>query len=373
MEYILIIGAIQALFVFGLLILRNKPSLSQKVLIIWMGVLFLNLGSSFLTTAGFFQNYPLLYALSAPLVLLHGPLLYLYVYSAFKRKISRKQLFHLLPFAFFFSYIFYQLVIVGVAKSYQEIQAFFINSDWVIASFEVIIHLALVVYVIFTINVLRRYQQNLPHYYSFVDGVSIQWLRLVLLGLVLIAGFLLLSVLLSDFLTVISLRYKAYLFYGSLSILPFYLLFYGVKNQVFYHTELAEFKEQKIKYQQSGLTQDNIASIAKSLEVMMLKEKPFLDGQLTIAKLATMMKVHQKQLSQVINEYHQTNFFNYINQYRVEEFKTRVQNPTYNHFSLLAIALDCGFNSKSSFNNVFKQIAGQTPSAYKKSLKNADN
>jgi AraC-like DNA-binding protein len=73
------------------------------------------------------------------------------------------------------------------------------------------------------------------------------------------------------------------------------------------------------------------------------------------------------QVSEIINRHYELSFFDLINQFRVNEVKKRLADPAYNHFSVLAISMDCGFNSKSSFNNAFKKITGTTPSEYRKS------
>jgi len=73
------------------------------------------------------------------------------------------------------------------------------------------------------------------------------------------------------------------------------------------------------------------------------------------------------QLSRVINEHFGRNFFDFINGYRVAEVKRKILDPAYAHFSLLGIAFESGFNSKSAFNRVFKKITGQTPSQFKES------
>jgi len=73
-------------------------------------------------------------------------------------------------------------------------------------------------------------------------------------------------------------------------------------------------------------------------------------------------------LSQIINENFNRNFYDLINEYRVKEVKKCLSNQKYNNFTLLGIAYECGFNSKASFNGVFKKFTGLTPSEFKKNL-----
>jgi AraC-like DNA-binding protein len=88
--------------------------------------------------------------------------------------------------------------------------------------------------------------------------------------------------------------------------------------------------------------------------------------ELTIQELAEKINIPKHHLTYIINTGLHKNFFNFINEYRVEEFKHRALDPENDHLTLLAIAFDCGFNSKSSFHNIFKNITGQTPSEFKK-------
>ena len=84
--------------------------------------------------------------------------------------------------------------------------------------------------------------------------------------------------------------------------------------------------------------------------------------------MAKEVDIPSHYLSQVINENIGLNFFDFINRQRVEDVKSKISDPRYNNFSILGIAFESGFNSKSAFNRVFKNITGITPSEYKKTL-----
>jgi AraC-like DNA-binding protein len=94
-------------------------------------------------------------------------------------------------------------------------------------------------------------------------------------------------------------------------------------------------------------------------------ERPFTDGDLTIQKLAAQLSVPSHHLSQVINERLNQTFSDFINSYRVEEAKRRLLDPAAKHLSILGIAEEVGFNSKSSFNSVFKKHTNMTPSEFR--------
>lgn len=95
-------------------------------------------------------------------------------------------------------------------------------------------------------------------------------------------------------------------------------------------------------------------------------EKPYTNPKLTLSDLAASLNISVNHLSQIINQNEKMNFHDFVNKYRVEEF---IKNASANrNFSILAHALDAGFNSKSSFNNVFKKHKGITPSNYMANL-----
>ena len=102
----------------------------------------------------------------------------------------------------------------------------------------------------------------------------------------------------------------------------------------------------------------------KELIDYMQSEKPFLRTKLSINDLAEDLGIPSHHLSQVINERLNQNFYDFINSYRIEELKVKLKDPHNKHLTMLGIAFDCGFNSKASFNRIFKKHTGQTPSEY---------
>ena len=99
----------------------------------------------------------------------------------------------------------------------------------------------------------------------------------------------------------------------------------------------------------------------------MEKEKPYLDNELSLTKLAEALNITPHQLSFLLNEGFGQNFYQYVNSFRVDAAKAMLLNPEFAHLSILGLAFEAGFNSKSSFNTVFKQHTGLTPTAYKRS------
>ena len=122
------------------------------------------------------------------------------------------------------------------------------------------------------------------------------------------------------------------------------------------------------RYAHSSLSDDDARAINERLLSYMQEQKPYLENQLSLRSLAKELEVNANYLSQVINEKHGKNFFEFINSYRVNELKQMMNDPTNRQFTLLSMAFDCGFNSKTTFNTAFKRITGLTPSQYLKKV-----
>ena len=95
---------------------------------------------------------------------------------------------------------------------------------------------------------------------------------------------------------------------------------------------------------------------------LMAEERPWLEPELTLAELALRLRTNTSLVSHVINTGCGQNFNDFVNRYRVAEAERKLQDPRLGHYSLVGIALESGFNSKSTFNRVFKKLTGRTPS-----------
>lgn len=123
----------------------------------------------------------------------------------------------------------------------------------------------------------------------------------------------------------------------------------------------------KTKPESERLKPEQIRKLQKRLRYFVMEEKVFLKPDLTLQQLAKKMDTSANNLSWLLNQVHQSTFYDYINQYRIEEFLFKLKVNEHTKHTLLALAMDSGFNSKSTFNRVFKSIKGQTPTQYLKS------
>lgn len=116
------------------------------------------------------------------------------------------------------------------------------------------------------------------------------------------------------------------------------------------------------------LDEDTIAEYSKRLLNYINEEKPYLDSSLSLRSLAERIDIHPNQLSWLLNENMGKNFSDFINQYRVEAFKQIAKDPENSNITLIGLAYDSGFNSKTVFNTYFKKETGLTPKQFLKNL-----
>jgi AraC-like DNA-binding protein/uncharacterized membrane protein YgdD (TMEM256/DUF423 family) len=119
------------------------------------------------------------------------------------------------------------------------------------------------------------------------------------------------------------------------------------------------------KYERSSLTPERAEESLQKLQHVMTHAKPFTDGELTLPKLAEQIALSPQHLSQLLNERCGQSFSDFVNSYRIAEAKRLLTDPAKKHYSILAIAEEVGFNSKSTFNAAFKKHAGTTPSEFR--------
>lgn len=116
-----------------------------------------------------------------------------------------------------------------------------------------------------------------------------------------------------------------------------------------------------------SFSDSRLDSFKENVERVMNNQKPFTDPNLTLKKLADHIDLKPKELSGLINTAYQKNFYAFVNEYRLDEVKKLLVDKSYDHLTIVAIAEQAGFNSKSTFNSLFKKEVGMTPKEYKES------
>lgn len=119
------------------------------------------------------------------------------------------------------------------------------------------------------------------------------------------------------------------------------------------------------QYKKSGLDEEMMDGYEESIRALMQQSCIYLEPELSLEELSERAGIPKHHITQLLNERFSKNFYSFINEYRIEVAMNKLKDPALD-INLLSLAYDCGFNSKSSFNNYFKKITGVTPSVYRK-------
>ena len=313
------------------------------------------------------QLEPLL-ILGGTLQFLAAPLLYLYIQTLVNPSFRiRNMLPHGIPFIFFCGLILYYNSF-EYETSAIWIDEGFINSQgelpFFIRYYSSFLAFSSLIYPLVSLVALYKHKRRVLQEFSFQERITLGWLRHWVL-LELFAFLISYVVIWAGALEVMDMLLSFKILAGLILVNIFVVGFFGISQPIIFGLEEEEPKE---KYKSSALSVEEADQYVKRLRTLMEQEKAFLDPKLSIVQLASMLDISKHHLSQVLNDNLKTNFYDYVNRFRVEEFKRRIQTPDYDHLSLLGIAFGCGFNSKSSFNGVFKKLEQVTPSYYKTNL-----
>lgn len=358
-------------FFFELLLLGKKPKcLPDRILSFWMFIIGLHLFLYYFHITGIEFKYPHLLGIGIPFPLIHGPLLFLYAgaLTNYFTEWKPKYLLHFLPVIFFFLYYFNFFISTGQEKI-DFVNKLIKKPDFVLIAFYPLILISGFTYIFLTFFLLRRHHRNILNNLSNSgEKNNLHWLRNLLAGMLIIWTV----VVIGDFLT--DSPSKDMAIYISLSVFVIFIGFYGLRQGNIFMNLPGEYliqgltEDKKQRYTKSGLKEDQANEIKRKLEKLMTEEKLFLDENISLPQLAKLINIHPNYLSQVINDRFQKNFYDFINTYRIEEFKRIVSLSKNRNKTFYALALDCGFNSKASFNSSFRKITGTTPSGFVKSL-----
>lgn len=309
--------------------------------------------------------------------LLNAPIFFLYVYSLTQEQNLSKKWYVIvfIPFvayAFNFLYHYFWLFERSTLSIHHGVVYAdgSVSAPWAFFSF--IFLIIEPVFIIVSYILLKRYKERIRDSFSSVDKINLHWLRLIF-NIWFIAAVVLVPISTLTVAGVIDLPIDfMHLLLEVENVVSLFILgFYGFKQtNIFSDLELVKSSGVKdaVSYERSGLTQEQAADYHQQLLALMKEKKPYLNGELSAGELARQLTISVNHLSQILNTIQRQNFFDFVNGYRVQEVIEKMKDPKNRHLTLLAIALDSGFNSKTSFNTVFRKVTNQTPSQYAKSL-----
>jgi AraC-like DNA-binding protein len=244
--------------------------------------------------------------------------------------------------------------------------------DWFQFSFGIIFTAQLIPFFYLSYRKIIKHQKNVRLFSSTLENVDLKWLEYMIIGAVVMAFFWIINILFQASIGGVYLNVVT----NAIYLLGFFFIgYHSVKQKEIYPYNEAEKEELNDIITETDLPEENrkkllpddkLEELKAELIGLMDSTKPFLDCELSLVKLASLLNISTHNLSYIINNGFEENFYQFVNRYRIEEAKKQILNPQMNHLSLLGIGFEVGFNSKTVFNTTFKKYTGQTPSEYKK-------
>ena len=268
-------------------------------------------------------------------------------------------------FGFIAFEIFVQLLYIPVNIFYPN-KTTLENWEYILLDAEQIIGLsACFVFYIWGLKKVNTYQKYLYDNYSTTSDKSLNWLRIFLWLSLGITFFWLMSYILFIFgFEEIAGNTFALVTIG-LGFLLFFIGYYLILQYNWFRVVPIQAETSEEEAQKNKLSSKTDAYYQHLMQLMQ-EEKLYTDVELTLQNLSERLGISSSYLSRIINEKESKNFFEFVNAFRVQDVKDKLVDKEYGHYSILGIALESGFKSKSTFNTVFKKLTGQTPSSYQK-------
>jgi AraC-like DNA-binding protein len=413
-----LIGAAQGFLLAGVLLAHRTNRAANRLLAALMAAFTLYLIQDVYYSMGLLRAYPAFFGWSYPLPWIFGPLVYLYALDASdgERRFHLRDAVHFLPVV---------VVVLAGAPIYlmsgpDKIAMYGrLQSGDVPAMLRVIDPTKWVsgfAYSVATFSYLRQHRREIENSYSSTERVNLRWL--VWLSAAAVSVWLLALVIGITGIVPSSVENRG----DSVVALAIALLVYaigykGLRQPEIFHYDRREARaapsasldqpmpdsprpavalvgdalaapgtpassaqidvvstsEERAnaryeRYERSGLSDVEARALKASLLALMTREHPYRDPDLTLPALAERLDATPHKLSEVLNSELSQTFYDFVNGYRVEEVRRRLAAPDSRHLSVLTLAMDAGFASKSTFNQVFKKQTGQTPSTYRKAV-----
>jgi AraC-like DNA-binding protein len=388
---VLLFALLQGIFYIILFIKRGIED--ERTSDFWMAALIAALCVSNLSSMlGFMGIYILgqkMWFFPQDVGLVVGPIIYYYLKTQINTdfRFTRTDLKHFMPYIVYFVYHF-SIYILGPdmvgwwAKTVHH--PLYIGD--ITRYLEII---SLIVYMTFAINLYRKYLRWLPIERSDTEGVRFDWYKHFLWAMVIGIFMALVFFILSQWIVlsywedwVFRAIIAAIIYYISFAAYiqaqPRHIVFDEKKVQLaddILRTEALEtietlsdmgLKTAGIVKVEQKISPDDLEKWRLKIDNIMTQEKLYLNSELTLSELSEKLGTHNSLTSNVINTAFQKNFNDFVNEFRVIIFTEKIKDPKLQHLTLLAIAFDCGFNSKSTFNRAVKKVTGRMPSEFLK-------
>ena len=372
MQSITLVGAVQAIFLSILLISKRDKSLPDYILMsllvftsIPLFYYYFNydIAINSLSKIKIFPNF--YFFINVPFTISFAPMIYLYIKSNFnyEGKFFPKNLWPLIP-----TFIFVLLTLIFVNLDELKVNGFYSLNPvltFVFLSFIPVSILITTFFIYKSFKMIKIHEREIKQNYSYIEDIDFRWLRnFLIITTILWIIYIPFGMILIQMGKII-IVYQLVLILLSVSV--FVIAFFGFHHSNVFVIKSIKTDNQTVSIKNNNLNTEDFSQDIKRLKDYMNNEKPYLEYKLSLAQLSLKMEWSTTYLSKILNKELNQNFYEFVNHYRVEEVKKLLKSDS--KYTNLGVAFDCGFNSKSSFHRIFKEVTGKTPNEYKKSIK----
>jgi len=295
-----------------------------------------------------------------------GPLLYLFVVSLVRPDftLGKQHRWHLIPlvgYALFLIVAFYSQE-YGVKR--QIIEQYLFDLEWQFISMDTLIKSSRFFYLMLSIYLINKYREQLKQSRSSIENIDLNWLKILVIGfsLLTLIGVILSGSKVASLFYQVPVELKIFLglttYYADL-VLVCFLLFYSAVNVSSIEKVTNSSKKSYGDYQADP-------EYVLRIEAFMDEQKPYRKSTITLDALSELMDVPARELTAILNGHFKMHFYEYINNYRVEEAKEILALDVKQEKTITDVFSAVGFNSKSVFYTFFKKNVGVTPTEYRK-------
>lgn len=366
LKYIFVLGAGQAILLSVFLLNKQENKVANRFLIFGNIIFALDLLGLIFYLDRIFYDYPHLIGINLAFPFVYGPEVYLYTKAIRQNadKITFKNLLHFIPFAAVLIYHNFAAenlsddFLIGIALG-----KFLPPLTYRIIGILIPVHG--VIYVVLTFINLKEINLKLKTAYSRIEDAEIRWMHIIVYGSAMVWIMVIIAYSL-DLMTA-GKFYGEAIIYISLSVFIFVLSINSYKQP----QRQIKGDEPEIvsgSYKKSGLSPEFAKEQLDKLLQCLEDEKLYTQNNLSLRDLADKLEISTHNLSEIINSGLNKNFYDLINGYRIEEVKRLIENDKEARYSIIALAFDAGFSSKTTFNTLFKKFCKMTPSEYRNSI-----
>ncbi len=375
-----VVGALQGVLLAAVLFAQRSNRTANRLLAVLVVALTIFLASTVYFSTELIRVYPHFFGVAYQTPWIFGQLMYLYAVAASDRawRLGRPDALHFLPVLISIAAWLPYYVMSGPEKIALWERMRTGDVPGVIPFIDPFKYVLGIAYSVVTVLYVRRHRRRVEDSYSNTERVNLQWLSW-LTGATAAIWLLAVGLKLGGVQSPVRDEHISL----AMALLIYAIGYRGLRQPEIFRYATAEHRVPKVadnflvppevesssaRYQRSGLGQQEAEALKESLLQVMEADRPWKDSDLTLADLASRLDSTPHKLSEVLNSQVGQTFYDFVNGYRVRDVQRRIEAGEARRLKILALALDSGFASKSTFNEAFKRHTSRTPSDFRQAV-----